>query len=384
MSGVSQISDVIEAAKETAGGAVQTLITVAGGLEMATTGAELRRVAAALDSDEFRLLIIGRFNNGKSTLANALLAATDRPVSELDGTEGPLVPGDLPATAVLTWVRYGTQATVTAEELTKERVTWPLIQYLADSILDGYGDDEADRERFGRLHHFDMEYPAVACKTGLIIGDSPGFSHNTDRSAITRDASKDCDAVIAVFNSAAPFGMDEMKEVEELIPGHVRVFWVVNLMNRPTADERLRASTWNKLLKERHFGEPWHGQNLADSDVFFVNARDAFYAVRAGDAEAAAASGFTRFEERIAAFYADYAVPAHVERCAGGAIGFAAEMQDVISGFLGAATADQEDFTLAYEAQLPVLAEVRTAPERIAAIIDRTRVDVSDIADTSF
>src|SRR5437588_9917216 len=71
--------------------------TLAPRLDEAGLGEEaaaLRRLAAAIDEPVFRIVVFGEFNQGKSTLLNALLGAPALPMSVL------------PSTAVLTEIRY--------------------------------------------------------------------------------------------------------------------------------------------------------------------------------------------------------------------------------------------------------------------------------------
>src|SRR6266536_2131966 len=82
-----QLADIQEAAEAVAGA------LAAVGLAEAAEG--LRGMAASLGDPAFRIVVFGEFNQGKSTLLNALLGSDALPMSVV------------PTTALLTEIRYG-------------------------------------------------------------------------------------------------------------------------------------------------------------------------------------------------------------------------------------------------------------------------------------
>jgi hypothetical protein len=109
--------------------AIIELTRIAPWLDMRETSARLAEIQLRLDSDTFNLLVLGTFKTGKSTLVNALLGGTTKPV-DLGGHKGPMVTDDLPATAVVTAVHYSEEPYVKAWSMEGKLKTWSLAKYL--------------------------------------------------------------------------------------------------------------------------------------------------------------------------------------------------------------------------------------------------------------
>lgn len=76
-------------------GHLRSLETLAGA-QRESLKAEMRTLFARLAEDRFNLVVVGRFNRGKTSLMNALLGSDRLPT------------GILPLTSVITTVVYGT------------------------------------------------------------------------------------------------------------------------------------------------------------------------------------------------------------------------------------------------------------------------------------
>src|SRR2546423_1194241 len=68
--------------------------------------AKLWEIRKNLETDVFRVIVVGRFKNGKSTFLNALLGKLTHPSPELPEGGAPLPTADLPCTPTLTSIVY--------------------------------------------------------------------------------------------------------------------------------------------------------------------------------------------------------------------------------------------------------------------------------------
>src|SRR5690349_15655162 len=113
-----------------AGGAMDSLASVATALDMRETTARIKKIGERLKSDTFNLIVIGRFKNGKSTMMNALLGKPTVQVAEMDDASGPMPVDDLPCTATLTSIRYAEKPYVRVWRFDGKSEEWSLTKYL--------------------------------------------------------------------------------------------------------------------------------------------------------------------------------------------------------------------------------------------------------------
>src|SRR5689334_16255471 len=271
-----------EPAKNGAGEAIRNLVAVADELAMESTARSLRKTESQLASDAFRLIVMGRFKNGKSCLLNALLGGTDRPV-ELRGHEGPMVVDDLPATATLTTVRYSEEPYVKVWNFDGRYDTWSLYRYLDESTLSE--DEQESQRRFADIREFEMGFPARLCQAGVEICDSPGLDEEGGRTLVTREATKISDAAIVVYRSDTLMGQSELGDASAVINDGTRTFTIVNLWGARRVDDRLRRYVWNRYVRDQRGGPAWANQDLSSYDIYFVNAERARHGRYAGDEE---------------------------------------------------------------------------------------------------
>jgi hypothetical protein len=345
-------------------GLIDGLGDIARGLDMDAAPNRLKAISKSLESDRFEIVVMGRFKNGKSTLLNALLGGTVRPVPELAGQGGPMVMDDLPATAVVTSVTYSDDPWVKAHDFQGRAQQWPFSRYVAESTL---GDDEDEnRRRFGEIREFEMGFPAVLCQAGVTVWDSPGLDENPLRTVITKKAIERCDAAIVVYRSDVLMGEGEMRD----IPEGVKVFTVVNLFYGKRPDDKLRARVWNKYVHEFLGEEKWDGQDLAEHDIYFVDAEAARHARYSSDEAALEASGLPAFETRLAEFLLRDRQYVHIRTFARRSLGVADDIGRQIDQHQQGLAADQQVLAAAYEAALPKLDELRERPAKLGNIVD--------------
>ena len=162
------------------------LASLASSLDMKETTARLEQTAERLASDTFQIIVAGRFKNGKSTLLNALLGRTTRPVPELGVGQGPMPSGELPCTATLTSIHYAERPWVRAWGFDGSSEEWSIEKYRREGTV---RENESDtRDFFRKIREFEMGFPAELCQSGVTVIDSPGTDDIPERTEVTRQA----------------------------------------------------------------------------------------------------------------------------------------------------------------------------------------------------
>ena len=292
----------VAADRELAAGAILQVSRSAIALGLGRPAEELETLARNLRSETVGVITLGRFKNGKSTLWNALLADTTRPVNL--GAAGPLFVDDLPATAVITGVRYSEDPYVKALDFAGTLEDWPLDRYMSHS---GIGFEEPQKQASYKIREFEMGFPARLCLPGVILYDSPGLDEDPRRTWATQQAVQRCDIAVMVYRSDSLMGQSEVEQVSALT-GAIgrRVMTIINMWHGRAADHRFRAYVWNRYVRERFPGvEAWAGQDLRSYDIYFVDAARASTARYADDESGAETSGLVSFEQRLRSILAE-------------------------------------------------------------------------------
>jgi hypothetical protein len=354
-------------------GAIEALAAIANRHELADPARQLAETAEGLQSETFKMIVMGRFKNGKSTLINALMGGTTRAV-DLGGAQGPMVVDDLPATAVLSEVSYAEIPYIRAlkEDGVEE---WTLAQYLRESTL---GADNAENiRRFAAIEQFQIGFPARLCESQVTLYDSPGLDESALRTLITMNAVRRSDAALMVYKSDALFGETELKDDNAVRGDGTHVFVVVNLFNNKQVDEKLRGYVWNKYVLNRLDESAWAGQDLADHDIYFVNAKmaiDARYGPGGPAAEQAyRESGLAALEERLGEFLLDERFIIDISNFSKKALSPSGNILQSLSQQEASVTADRDRFRLAWEEKRPEIDKLQTRPGRLPEYIDSAR-----------
>ncbi|MEH2000469.1 MAG: dynamin family protein [Nostoc sp.] len=154
---------------------------------------ELGKVSQKIQSQRFRLSVLGEFSQGKSTLLNALLGEEIQPVREI------------PCSGIVTVLKYGIKKRVVCRYKDGQEEEIPFEQYQLkatiseDAALGCLSDELAHNE----IDEIVFEHPDLElCSSGVEIVDSPGLNEHPERTAITQKLLKDTDAVIFLTNAS--------------------------------------------------------------------------------------------------------------------------------------------------------------------------------------
>ena len=361
---------------------IETLAMIADQIKLPTTARILREQCAALADDTFRLPVLGRFRNGKSTFLNALLCELTDPVPELAGAHGPLPVKDLPTTATLTTIDYGRVPSVTVVMREGQNEEWSLSRFRTEGVIRR---DPAENERvFGRIAEFKLRFPSVTLKSGITILDTPGTDDIRERTEIVEALVNRIDAALVVLRSDALGGQDEREFIQSLAEcGLTDLFFIVNRRDGRVADEDLKTEAWYRIVELCQGGPRYNGQDLAQRRIFFVDAKAALEGRLTNHRQKLAASGMETFERRLSEYLEKEKRPAHVRRFVQGADAQSRSLDDALLKLIPSVQSKADEFRAKYQAMQPQLGDIHKRVERLPRIIEGYRVRVEYALETS-
>lgn len=168
---------------------------------------ETDRISKKIQSQRFRVAVVGEFSRGKSTLINALLGEQIQPVRAI------------PCSGTLTVLKYGVRKRVICryrdgreEEISiadyQERATISTNAALGNCI-DELATSEIDELIF--------EHPALdLCGNGVEIIDTPGLNEHPCRTTITKKLLMNADAIIFLTHAQQSLNEGELNLLQEL------------------------------------------------------------------------------------------------------------------------------------------------------------------------
>jgi len=258
---------------------------------------EVTKISRNLQSQRFRVAVVGEFSKGKSTLLNALLGEEIQPVR------------DIPCSGTVTILKYGSQRRVICRYKDGREEEIPPAQYqekasISEEAALGSCEDEIINSEIKEIV---FEHPELElCRNGVEIIDSPGLNEQAERTAVTQQVLKTADAVI--FLTHAQNALTE-KERELLLylkkelnygndQGASNIFIVVNFFDLLRREE---SRTQVRKRVERMV----NGENpiiAGENRSHFISAQSALDAILAGnenDDYLKAFQGFTKSVEQF-------------------------------------------------------------------------------------
>ncbi len=275
-------------------GTLEAIAAVDQTLGLSEAAANLDSLARKVRAGVFRVLVLGEFKRGKSTLVNALLGA-------------PLLPANVtPTTALLTVVRYGEPPAALLH--TYDGATRPIPFDDLRSTLVLSTDEEANRRRQAEVQLVEVRYPAPLCRNNVELVDSPGLNEHVTRTELTSNYIRQCDAALFVL-SATNFGsLTEGHFLNTHLAGKGlrHIFFAVNQLDRilAGADDPAREVRALRVLAAERLGPLCRvdGEDLSARRIHFLSARPALRARQAGDAAALQESGLPALEAALEEF----------------------------------------------------------------------------------
>jgi GTP-binding protein EngB required for normal cell division len=226
------------------------------GLEEVLSG--LEDAAHRLRETSFRLIVLGEYKRGKSTLINALLGKAILPMAVV------------PLTSIVTEVRHGEDPSATIEFLDGGSLG------IGVDELPAYVTEPENPRNHKRVRRAIVHDPAPLLAEGVSVLDTPGvgsvFEHNTE---LTYEILEESDAVIIVLAADQPLSAEERELLCALGDITDRILFVVNRADVLDADELAKSLRFiRNVLVETEGHPPEH--------VFPLSARTALEACRSG------------------------------------------------------------------------------------------------------
>ncbi|MGB3191069.1 MAG: dynamin family protein [Limnoraphis sp.] len=171
---------------------------------------DIGKVSKKLQSQRFRVAVVGEFSQGKSTILNALLGEEIQPVR------------DIPCSGTVTVLRYGEQKRVICCYKDKRQEEIPLELYqekaaISEEAALGNITEGLANSEVSKISEIIFEHPNLElCRYGVEIVDSPGLNEHPERTEITQQLLKDTDVVIFVTNASRPLTQGERELLESL------------------------------------------------------------------------------------------------------------------------------------------------------------------------
>ncbi len=263
-----------------------------------------------LENDNFKVLVIGEFKNGKSTFINSLMGEKVLPAYST------------PCTAVINEVKYGKEKRAMLyfknplpEEMSTDiqaRAIQHIKKYEGREVppievdvaeLENYvaipdpSKDQADSIQELPYSKVILEYPINVCHDGIEIIDSPGLNENGTRTKVTEEYLNSADAIIFVFRCPKIAGKSEVDYIQDQIHprGYRDIFFVCNAINQVPEEERERLIKFgNKKLEGL--------TDLGIDGIFYVDALGALKAKKNHNDEILSTTGMPEFEAALSEY----------------------------------------------------------------------------------
>ncbi len=238
---------------------------------------EVTKISRKLESQCFRVAVVGEFSKGKSTLLNALLGEEIQPVR------------DIPCSGTVTVLKYGPQQRVICkykdgreEEISPEQYK-DKASISEEAALGSFGDEIVNSE----IKEIIFEHPNLElCSNGVEIIDSPGLNEQAERTLVTEQVLKTTDAVIFLTHAQNALTEKERELLlylkQELNPGKddeaaKSIFVLVNFA------DLLRREESRKQVRQR-VETIVKSQNLiaGENRIHFISAQSALEAILDG------------------------------------------------------------------------------------------------------
>lgn len=182
----------------------------------------VRDLFVRLAEDRFNLVVVGRFNRGKTSLMNAIIGSNRLPV------------GIIPLTSVLTTVSYGTTERVVLKF--NERI---LTSEVPIEALRQYVTQEGNPGNARGIKMAEVQLRAEILRRGFYFVDTPGLgSAILENSRTTEAFLPEADAFVIVSSYDSPLSEEEIRFLRHVSTSPRRIFVVINKHDTVSTDER--------------------------------------------------------------------------------------------------------------------------------------------------
>lgn len=292
--------------RERLGGMLSDASEVISDLNMSSASDNLGKLSKKVNTDTFKVQVIGTFKNGKSTFINSLLGEAVLPAYAL------------PATAVISEVKYGEE---------KEAILYfrnPLPENLPASIsqkalshmqrhnmkdvpplhidyseLENYvvipmGEDPREMLLESPYEKVELFWPLDMLKEGVEIIDSPGLEEDETRTRVTMDYLTKADAILFVLTADKLCSKAELDFIENNLHefGFTDPFFIVNRFDLIPDSQREGIMRFAKMKLSE----------FSTNEIFYVSAQQALDGEIQGNASLFEKSRMGAFTKRLSEF----------------------------------------------------------------------------------
>lgn len=254
-----------------------------------------------LGSERLRVLVIGRFSAGKSTLINALLGEAVLPASPV------------PTTGTLCEIRH-------ADEPHKKAILHPKpgmgpaggsepfevpITDLREVMGKYVKIDSRETEWESRYHKLKLYWPLKICEHGVDLIDSVGLDDPDSRDQITMEQTAAADAIIYCMKSQDAYSAKDRQVIRFLQSlGYRSILFVITYWDHIRDSAALgEMSEEDFAAEQRQNLTEW--TELGNDGIVFVDSKSALLARIHNDASKAFNSGIEGLEERLQRFLSE-------------------------------------------------------------------------------
>jgi GTP-binding protein EngB required for normal cell division len=239
----------------------------------------LRDLFVRLAEDRFNLVVVGRFNRGKTSIMNAIMGSDRLPV------------GIVPLTSVITTVSYGT----TEQVVLKYRNSL-LNQQAPIDALPQYVTQEGNPGNVRGIKMAEVQLRAEILRRGFYFVDTPGLGSAIIENTRTTEAFlPEADAFLVVTSYESALTEEEIGFLRSAFSSARRIFVVLNKHDTVSAEQRDTVLNYVRDQLHAIFGE-------TTPRLFSVSANEGLDAKRSQDLSRLSTSGILALEEALVGF----------------------------------------------------------------------------------
>lgn len=301
-----------------------------------------------LQTDRFRLVVLGQFKRGKSTFINALLGERVLPTDVI------------PVTAVITEIHHGEQATAQVFFLEGEP------KQVAIPELDQYVSETGNPKNVKKVDKVEVHYPAAMLEKGLIIVDTPGVGsiheHNT---RLTQEYLLQADAAVFIFSADPPLTELEKDFLKILIPIIPHLIFVLNKSDYLEAPELEKVLDFNNTILQELLN--------SETEISPISALRGLQAKLKNDNGTLNGSGLTALEQKLNNFLlrhrGRYFIISNAERI----VRVCHEWQNLVELERKAQTLSIEELTGNLEKFTQYMEKIRKNSQRLSYLLEEVK-----------
>ncbi|WP_445631683.1 dynamin family protein [Nostoc sp. DSM 114167] len=269
---------------------IQRHLKLISSLNMTESEKSLKQLEYLVQSNSFKVLVLGEFKRGKSTFINALLGEKVLPAYAR------------PCTAIINEVKWGDSRRALLHPAKSVDTPMSLPQEVPINEIEEYVviKDDVSEINSNPYEKVELFWPLELCRNGVEIIDSPGLNEHDTRQKVTMDYLSNVDAILFVLSCEALASKSEMDVIDNtLIPaGHKDIFFICNRFNMIEDEEKdsIKQLGINKLAPKTKRDK---------KRIFFIDARGALGGKLKGDKGQVEASGLTLVERELEKFLAN-------------------------------------------------------------------------------